>query len=247
MLVVGGQDDALIEFFDVDDGTLRRTIPFGQDSLCSMNVMAKANRLLCIRTFHPDESTLVACQRVNPLDATERDEVPIDRDRLHYANLAVSPDEELLARGDVHYRSHRIVVYDLPSGKRRAEQMRPGGIPWSLAIDGESKRLANADRGLVRVWSLPDLASEQTWSIPGEVNAVVFNRSNGALVAGSAGGAWLSGGVIRIWNAEGRRMRTWNTANPIHCVAISADGRWLAAGSREGRVQLWQWDEVTSR
>lgn len=246
MLVVAGQDDGLIEYFDLDDGKLRRTLSFGQDSLCSMHVMAKANRLLCIRTFY-GESSLIACQMINPLDSTERDEVPIDRDRLYYANLAISPNEELLARGDVHYRSHRIVVYDLPSGKRRAEQMRPGGIPWSLAIDGESRRLANADNGRVRVWSLPDLASEQTWSIPGEVNAVAFNRSSGALAAGSAGGTWLRGGVIRIWDAQGRRLRTWHTANSIHCIAIAPDGRWLAAGSRDGGVQLWPWDEAASK
>jgi WD40 repeat protein len=246
MLIVAGQDDGLIEYFDVEDTSLRRTIAFGEDSLYLMIALVRSDRLLCIRGLTHDENAAIACQLINPLNAAERQDVQLDRDRLRYANMALSPNEDLLARGIVHFRSHRIVVNDLPSGKRRGEQSRPGGIPWSLTIDGESKRLANADRGLVRVWTLPDLANEQIWEMPGEVNAVAFNLSNGALAAGSGEGTWLGGGVIRIWNADGRRLRTWRTDEPIHCLAISPDGNWLAAGSRDGRVQFWKWESMAS-
>ena len=244
LLIVGGQDDGLIECFDVEDGTRRNTISFGGDSLCQLIVPAESNRLFCIRRFSRGGESSIRGELVSRMNATEREEVPLVPEHLDFAMLALSTRGDLLARGDVRYRSYRISVYDFPSGKLRTEQVRTGGIPWSLAIDGESKRLANADRGLVRIWTLPTLEADESWEMPGEVQAVAFNRKDGALCAGSMQGSWLSDGVIRVWNSRGERLRTWTITNGIHCLAISPDGRWLATGSRDGGVQLWEWERV---
>ena len=55
------------------------------------------------------------------------------------------------------------------------------------------------------------------------------------------------GGVVRLWNMQTQRAdKTWDEIpEPVHNLALSPDGKTLAAGCAEGKIYLW--DLTTNR
>jgi WD40 repeat protein len=65
-----------------------------------------------------------------------------------------------------------------------------------------------------------------------EIRAVAFAANGEYLVSGGAGG-------VRMWRVEdGEEMATVETKYVL-CLAVSADGRWIAAGTLYGEVLVW--------
>ena len=65
-----------------------------------------------------------------------------------------------------------------------------------------------------------------------DLRAVVFAANGEYLVSGGAGG-------VRVWRAEdGKQLATMVTRD-VQCLAVSKDGRWIAAGTIWGNVFVW--------
>lgn len=64
------------------------------------------------------------------------------------------------------------------------------------------------------------------------MNAVTFTANGNHLVAGDSEG-------VCVWRVQdGKRMAAWK-AGDVLCLAVSTDGRWIAAGTGLGRVIVW--------
>lgn len=81
------------------------------------------------------------------------------------------------------------------------------------------------------VWTLDDL--------PGKVNQL-RTSSDGRLLVVSTGIAGLGGEVVVV-DIERRTvvMRLEGHSDSVYCAAMSADGRWIASGSYDRSVHLW--------
>ncbi|KAF8552355.1 hypothetical protein OG21DRAFT_1511593 [Imleria badia] len=58
----------------------------------------------------------------------------------------------------------------------------------------------------------------------------------------SANGEYLFGGCqegVRVWRVEDRTHISTMAAEVVNCLAVSKDGRWIAAGTLEGDVLVW--------
>ena len=65
------------------------------------------------------------------------------------------------------------------------------------------------------------------------VQAVTFSTRGEHLVSGGGGG-------VRVWRVENRkRTATMETNGTVFCLAVSKDGRWIAAGTIVGEVVVW--------
>jgi WD40 repeat protein len=86
---------------------------------------------------------------------------------------------------------------------------------------------------------------------PGELRVVAFMPDGKTLLAG--GGGQLEPGAILHWDFPGRKSRTPFKAvfEPVHALAVSADGKTLATVSRDLRIRQGDlvilWDPVTGR
>ena len=64
------------------------------------------------------------------------------------------------------------------------------------------------------------------------LRVVAFAANGEYLVSGGRGG-------VRVWRVEdGKRMATMEV-NRVECLAVSKDGRWIAAGTYDGDVIVW--------
>ncbi|KAF8129222.1 quinon protein alcohol dehydrogenase-like superfamily, partial [Boletus edulis] len=64
------------------------------------------------------------------------------------------------------------------------------------------------------------------------LKAVTFSANSEYLVGGGDDG-------VQVWRMQdGKQMATMQVYN-VQCVAVSKDGRWIAAGTRSGMVFLW--------
>jgi len=107
-------------------------------------------------------------------------------------------------------RANQIFIYHLPSGQLVTRLTDP-----QLIKDGLYDRPGVAHRDLV--------------------NSLAFSPDGTLLASGDYR-------AVKLWRRGGPSQKfklTLPDSTPIECVAASADGKWIATGHRDGRIQLW--------
>ncbi len=126
----------------------------------------------------------------------------------------------------------------------RLEQVIAGldGPGFAVAASESSGMLiAGCDRGTIQSWGKDVLLGIR----PGTGSANVLRGHQGAVVAlaWNGGAVFASAGLDRkiiLWDAhEGKPRHIFDSARLIHCLAISPDGKWLAVGTENPVVELW--------
>src|SRR5262249_41237675 len=132
-------------------------------------------------------------------------------------------------------------LWDVKAGKgvKRFTLDDPRGIR-GVALSADGKSLAAGLRfGAVKVW---DVASGKGVANldahEGDAWSVCFTSDGKTLISG--GGDWGKPGTVRLWETK-----TWSGGmtlthpSEVLCVAVSPDGRWVAAGGSGKTVSLW--------
>jgi WD40 repeat protein len=152
----------------------------------------------------------------------------------------------------------RIRLLDLDAGASEAAELghpdvalddgrvQAKAMVRAIAFSPDGRTLASADdRGRLVFWTVGDDGRAAPLGEPvrahdGDVTSLAFDP----------GGRWLySGGLdrrVRRWDLAGRKQsgRTLETVQRVMSVAVSADGKSLAAGMTGGLIALWDLERM---
>lgn len=121
-------------------------------------------------------------------------------------------------------------IFRVAEGEARSVAFSPDGKWIAAGIRYGHVRVSDLDKNK-EVISFKPFAGE-TW-------AVAFTPDGKTLVAG--GGDWNKPSDVRRWDVSSwKELAPLPHSGEVLCLAISADGHWLAAGSWDRTVRVWK-------
>jgi len=192
--------------------------------------------------FSPDGNWLAAGTSSGTVHAWRLDR-KAEEAQLQAGNLpsiAFSPDSRSLIVGGYQGEAYR---FDLPSPKISGFSGKHRGAIASVATLNRSAHVVTGGiDGVIHLWNsdgdhLRELSGHKSW-----VNAVA-SFSDETIVSGS------SDGTVKLWNVTtGECTRSLDaTKAEVRSIAVSRDGKRIAAGIRYGVTQVWDtadWSET---
>jgi WD40 repeat protein len=145
--------------------------------------------------------------------------------------LAFSPDGKLLATAGYDDRSVRL--WDVATGWQLREIPQDDKV-HGVAFSPDGRYLAIGTNSKRHVW---DLTKEQvSYTLPGGAWQVAFRPDNLVLASGGHEPG------LKLWDVatkpESERVLPLFKSSPIHCVAFTPEGRYLATGNPDGTVYV---------
>jgi WD40 repeat protein len=144
--------------------------------------------------------------------------------------VAFNPDASLIA---VATLNGAVGIWSLDTGKRRAIWRAHRGTANGIVFLHNDRLLTAGYDGRVAIWTLLGILVKE-WSADSPVTAFAAALPAGLGLSGH------SDGWVRLWHLEGGLVRTWPIGkDEVRAVAITSDGRALAASDEDGGVTLW--------
>ena len=175
----------------------------------------------------------------------------MDAEKDNLYAVAISPDGRWVAAGG---NSGMVHLWNTDPGNRPAKAFLlkgPREAVWTVAFRPDSRELASgSDDGSVRLWDLTGADPSQNpvvWQEPPpganqqvdlKVKVVTYDPSGDWLaIAGTSGRVWL-----RHIRKNGEMRMLTGHEDHVLSASFSPDGRYLATGSGDLTIRLWDMD-----
>jgi len=145
--------------------------------------------------------------------------------------LAFDESRQRLASGDL---SGNLIVWNLATNVP-LRQFATGSTIRSIAFLDGDHRLVTHDKGGVLLYNLQSGQLERRVTLPGDIRRFVVDRQRSRLVVAFHSGA--IGSLSLPGLTPGHRLENAHNGS-VECLALSPDGRLLAAGGADHRVVL---------
>lgn len=225
----GWRRSSLITFVDLRNGT-----DSGFED--PRAVVCNAHAPVVSLDISPDESLLAvgSDQRIGLWDVERKSWLdPFGTESGAAVQGRFSPTGHLLAVGDA---SGRVGIWNAPEHRRLGVLTNAPGGSGFLCFSADGRWLVHAGGDApTRVWNVEDRRVVAELSDASFVERAMFSPDHQwlALIGGDS--------TVRLWEtsrwARNRILR--GHTDPITALGFSADGRFLATGSRNGEVKVW--------
>jgi WD40 repeat protein len=204
-------------------------------------------------SFSPDRKILASSVKAQTLalwdtaTGVEIREFPLPLKQFHTpGDIVFSPDGKLLAVEEGEGKA--VWLYDPATGKQvcTVEGMTTSAYPMLLTFSPDGRILAAADRKAIHLAEVPSGRQLPPIVPPKERYAVAVALSPNGRTLAVPCTSLFKGGMMILWEVATGKERLMFPEPPgeIHNVAISPDGRLLAAGGFDQNV-IYLWDALT--
>ena len=148
-------------------------------------------------------------------------------------SIALSPDGQLVATGDVN---GRICLWHLSTGKQLLRAKGHDSWVRSVVFSPDSQMLASASYDkAIKLWNSNGVCLRTYLGHDHGVSSIAFSPDGQLLVSGSYDH------TLKLWTIHDSQCLATLSGHDdwVNSVAFSADGQWLASGSSDHTVKLW--------
>jgi WD40 repeat protein len=150
------------------------------------------------------------------------------------STVAFSPDRKTLASASY---DKTVRLWDVATGKVKRTFTSHGGYVLAVAFSATGKLVASggADKEVL-VWEAASgKVLHKLSGHDGDVAALAWAPGSSSILA-SAG----KEGTVRLWTVRTGKATELRATNELVSLAWSPDGKWLAGGQGDHRLQIWQ-------
>jgi WD40 repeat protein/serine/threonine protein kinase len=157
-------------------------------------------------------------------------------------SAAFSPDDRILA---VAQDDGAVRLWHARTGQMLEMLGGHAGRVWCVAYAPDGRTLATAGKdGTVRLWD-PDARQDRKVLATPLIDCLTFSPDGKRIVVG---GLRKNEHGLTIWEIpSGQRKTFLPSAHTVRSLALSPDGRVVAAGSHDGLVTVWDLDKERPR
>ncbi|RCJ28477.1 hypothetical protein A6770_23735 [Nostoc minutum NIES-26] len=225
-ILVSGCADKTINVWQINTGTLIRTLAGNIGEVSSVAVSPDGNFLVVGSCEHPRSNVQVWHLKTGKLLHTLLGhQKPVNV-------VAISPDGQILASG-----SNKIKIWHLYKGDRICTLWHSSAV-HAVAINPDATILASGSSDTkIRLWNPRTGDPLRTLNgHDGEIKSIAMSPDGQLLFSGSADT------TIRIWHLiTGKLLYTLTGhVNEVKSLAVSADGQTLFSGSADKTVKIWR-------
>ncbi len=190
-------------------------------------------------TFHPDGQTLFSASQDGTVKQWNLDRYrqrqSLQQPGWQVTTIALTPDGAQLIAAET---TGRISLWQISEGKRLVDLTRHSGAVNQVQVSPLGDRLVSVgEAGTLRLWALPTGQLLHTWTVQTGLRVVALNAMVPAVVPGDRRGA------VMLWSLTdfAQHQQLGQHQDAVSAIALSPNGRWLATGSRDREIHLWDW------
>jgi WD40 repeat protein len=228
-LLASGGGDLIVKIWDIQNGTELRSLRGHGDWVASV-------------AFGPDPRFILSAsvdKTVKIWELSNEETAPPSGHTRRLNTLAVSANGKLIASGS---DDRTIKVWDAESGQELYTLAEHTGDITALAFDPSGERLiSGGEDRKIRIWDLKQKKVIHSMDCD-RVPVIVFTSKGDKFLAWflRPGIANQNASTAQVYDKDGKPLNTFTEREkPVNCLAFTADGEWVAMGSTDGSVRIW--------
>lgn len=227
-LLASGGGDSIVKIWDVQNGTELRSLRGHGDWVSSV-------------AFGPDSRFVLSAsvdRTVKLWELSNEETTPPVGHTRRLNTLAVSTDGKWLASGS---DDRTIKIWDMTSGQEVATLAEHSENVKALAFDPAGDRLVSGgDDKKLRIWDLKTKKVLQTLDCDGTVAVIVFNAKGDKFLVWYYRSGDQSASTVQVYDRDGKPLHAFTEREKkVNCLSFTPDGEWVAMGSTDGAVRIW--------